>query len=254
MSLLIRLDKLNKDVTLSDQEKYNVFEELTHSFLSKSKFSDFKTLLNYYQFKEETLYHFLTRCIEQDKIMFVKHMTYNYKKSLQEGEGIYNIISIRLQDVKYSIKKNKIEILKYFLSQCSKNLITDDLIFDTSNKEILSIFIHYGVNPEPKFDIIIQKCSIMNKMCSYMHEWCSRGDTQSMVYLRSYIENHVNLCCINRLDDTSVKLLISLNDTLEKLIKKEYPHKGIFLQQFFQFLEQNNADDIARIHNILMSI
>lgn len=254
MSLLIRLDKLNKDVTLSDKEKYNVFEELAHSFLAKSKFSDFKTLMNYYQFEEETLYNFLTRCIEQDKIMFVKHMTYNYKKSLQEGEGIYNIVCIRIQDIKYSIKKIKIEILKYFLSQCSKNLITDDLIFDTNNKDILRVFIHYGINPEPKFDIIIQKCSLMNKMCSYLNDWCSRGDTQSMTYLHNYIENHINLCCTDRLNDDSVKLLISLNDTLEKIIKKEYPHKGIFLQQFYQFLEQNNPDDIARFYNILMSI
>ena len=75
MSLLIRLDKLNKDLTLSTEEKYNVFQELLQSFLVKSKFNDFKTLLNYYQFKQETIYDCLTRSISQDKITFVKHIT-----------------------------------------------------------------------------------------------------------------------------------------------------------------------------------
>lgn len=80
MSLLIRLEKLNNDLTLSNEEKYNVFEELLQSFMIKSKFNDFKVLFNYYQFKQETLYECLTRSIEQDRISFVKHLTYKYKE------------------------------------------------------------------------------------------------------------------------------------------------------------------------------
>lgn len=254
MSLLIRLDKLNKDVTLSDDEKYGVFQELIHSFLAKSNFNDFKTTLNYYQFKEETLYECLTRCIEQDKIIFVKQLTYDYKKSLKEKGGIYNVIPITFENIKYSIFKEKIEILKYLLNQCSKNIINDSILFSTNNKEILKILINYGINPEPKLDIIIHKCSLTNKMCECIDKWCSRGDIYSLKYFGNYIENYINLCCLERKNDESLKILNIMKVNLEKIEKKEYSYKLIFLQNFYQFLEQNNEKDISRINNILMNI
>lgn len=255
MSLLIRLDKLNKDLTLSDEEKYNVFQELLHSFLVKSKFNDFKTLLNYYQFKQESIYDCLTRSINQDKITFVKHITYSYNKAASDGQGIYNIVPIRKQDIKCSIVNEKIDILRYFLSQCSKDIITNDLIFDTNNKGVLQLLIQHGIDPEPKLDIIIQKCSIMNKMSQCIDQWCSRGDIHTLTYFMSYIENYINLCCSTRkTENNSVKVLENVKECLEKLIKKEYSYKNIFLQNFQRFLEENNQDDIARINMILMSI
>ena len=254
MSLLIRLDKLNKDLTLSDEEKYNVFQELLHSFLVKSKFNDFKTLLNYYQFKKESIYECLTRSITQDKITFVKHITYSYNKVSSEGNGIYNIVPIRIEDVKCSIFSNKIEILKYLLSQCQKNIINNDIIFETNNKEILQVLIRYGIDPEPKLDIIIQKCTMMNKMCQSLDGWCTKGDTYTITYFANYIENYINLCCSNRINENSVKILQNIKESLEKIIKKEYSYKTIFLQNFYRFLEENNADDISRINMLLMII
>ena len=255
MSLLIRLDKLNKDLTLSNEEKYNVFQELLHSFLVKSKFNDFKTLLNYYQFKQETIYECLTNCINQDKITFVKHITYSYNKASNEGNGIYNIIPIRKEDIKCSILNTKIDILKYFLSQCSKTIVTNDLLFSTNNKNVLQMLIQYGIDPEPKLDIIIQKCSMMNKMSQCIETWCSRGDTHTLTYFMSYFENYINLCCSTRKkDDNSLKVLQNVKESLEKIIKKEYSYKNIFLQNFQRFLEENNENDIARINGLLMSI
>lgn len=254
MSLLIRLDKLNKDLTLSDEEKYNVFQELLHSFLAKSKFNDFKTLLNYYQFKKESIYDCLTRSITQDKITFVKHITYSYNKASSEGKGIYNIVPIRTEDVKCSITNQKIEILKYLLSQCEKSIISNDIIFDTNNKEILQVLIRYGIDPEPKLDIIIQKCAMMNKMSQYLEGWCTKGDMHTIMYFMNYIENYINLCCSNRINENSVKILQNIKESLEKILKKEYSYKTIFLQHFQRFLEENNSDDIARINMLLMSI
>jgi hypothetical protein len=255
MSLLIRLDKLNKDLTLSNEEKYNVFQELLHSFLVKSKFNDFKTLLNYYQFKQETIYECLTNCINQDKITFVKHITYSYNKASNEGNGIYNIIPIRKEDIKCSILNTKIDILKYFLSQCSKTIVTNDLLFSTNNKNVLQLLIQYGIDPEPKLDIIIQKCAIMNKMSQCIETWCSRGDIHTLTYFMSYFENYINLCCSTRkTENNSLKVLQSVKESLEKIIKKEYSYKSIFLQNFQRFLEENNENDIARINGLLMSI
>lgn len=255
MSLLIRLDKLNKDLTLSEEEKYNVFQELLHSFLVKSKFNDFKTLLNYYQFKQESIYDCLTRSINQDKITFVRHITYSYNKASSEGQGIYNIVPIRKQDIKCAISSQKIDILKYFLSQCSKDIITNDLLFDTNNKNVLQLLIQHGIDPEPKLYIITQKCALMNKMSQCIELWCSRGDIHTLGYFTNYFENYINLCCSNRkTDDNSLKVLQSVKESLEKILKKEYSYKNIFLQNFQRFLEENNTDDIERINTFLMSI
>lgn len=255
MSLLIRLEKLNNDLTLSNEEKYNVFEELLQSFMIKSKFNDFKVLFNYYQFKQETLYECLTRSIEQDRISFVKHITYKYKEQKEEEKAVYNIIPVRLEDVKYSINKGKVEILKYLLTQYPNNDIPENIIFDTDNKEILQVLIKYGIDPEPKLDIIVQKCTMMNKMGQCLDNWCNRGDLYTVGYIVEYLENYINLCCSDRTPlDQSIKSMNIIKNSLEKIIKKEYSYKIIVLQNFYRFLEQNNADDIARINMLLMSI
>jgi hypothetical protein len=254
MSLLIRLEKLSKDLTLTDEEKYNVFEELLHSFLVKSKFNDFKILLNYYQYKQDTLYECVTRCIEQDRITFVKHLTHNYNENKKQDE-VYNVVPVRLEDIKYSISRTKTEILKYLLTQCSRDIVTNDVIFESNDKGILRVLVRYGVDPEPKLDIIVQKCIMMNKMGQSIDNWCNRGDMYSITFFISYLENYINLCCSTRHeDDQSVKHLSIIKESLEKIVKKEYSYKTAVLQNFYRFLEQNNADDIARVNMILMSI
>lgn len=245
MSLLIRLDKLNKDQSITNEDKEKVFNELLLSFVTKNQFNDFKTILSYHNYNEQFLYNVLNNAIKEDAILFVKHLITSQK----------NKVTINFKLLKDCIIQNRVIILEYLLSQRPKELDIDKLILLTENETILKLLSLHGANASLKLDFITQQSNMLSKVTKCIETWIKNGSSHCLKLFHKFIYNYLILSCIERSkEDKSINAMHGMLGNLKKIIDKQHTCKNNFYEYFYLFLEENNQDDIQHIYMYLMNI
>ena len=243
--MLIRLDKLNKDQSITNEDKEKVFNELLLSFVTKNQFNDFKTILSYHNYNEQILYNVLNNAIKEDAILFVKHINTTQKNKI--------IINFKL--LKDCIIQNRVIILEYLLSQRPKELNIDNLILVTEYETILKLLSLHGANASLKLDFITQQSNMLSKVSKCIETWIRNGNSHCLKLFHKFIYNYLILCCIERSsEDKSINAMNGMISNLKKIIEKQYTCKNNFYEYFYSFLEENNQDDIQHLYMYLMNI